>query len=117
MRGTGILGKGHNQRVQKGDFVAHGEMDCIRNARRQRSYRDTVFYTTLSRSMMSSGTIVHFRIPRFVIGESRSVGGNEEFVRSRGAEVAVLDDPKCKALMGEFVRSSPQVWSEDIGKV
>lgn len=117
VRGPDILGRGHNQRVQKGDPVAHGEMDCIRNAGRQRSYRDTVLYTTLSPCMMCAGTIVQFRIPRVVIGENRSFGGNEEFLRSRGVEVAILDDPKCKALMDEFIRRYPRIWNEDIGEV
>ena len=92
-------------------------MDCIRNAGRQRSYRDTVLYTTLSPCMMCAGTIVQFRIPRVVIGENRSFGGNEEFLRSRGVEVAILDDPKCKALMDEFIRRYPRIWNEDIGEV
>jgi cytosine deaminase len=115
VRAGAVIGAGHNQRVQKSDPIAHGEMDCIRNAGRQRTYRDTVLYTTLSPCMMCAGTIVQFGIPRVVIGENRSFGGNEEFLRSRGVTVGVLDDPACKALMDEFVRRYPQVWNEDIG--
>ncbi len=117
VRGQNVIAKGHNQRVQKGDPIAHGEMDCIRKAGRQRSYRDTVLYTSLSPCMMCAGTIVQFRIPRVVIGENVSFGGNEEFLRSRGVEVTVLDDPRCKGLMDEFIRRYPQVWNEDIGEV
>jgi creatinine deaminase len=117
VRSGAIIGAGHNQRVQKGDAIAHGEMDCLRNAGRQRSYRDTVIYTTLSPCMMCSGTIVQFGIPRVVIGENRTFGGNEEFLRSRGVEVVILDDPECKALMDEFIRRYPEVWKEDIGEV
>jgi creatinine deaminase len=117
VRSGAIIGAGHNQRVQKGDAIAHGEMDCLRNAGRQRSYRDTVIYTTLSPCMMCSGTIVQFGIPRVVIGENRTFGGNEEFLRSRGVEVVTLDDPECKALMDEFIRRYPEVWKEDIGEV
>src|SRR6185369_13877070 len=108
VRGGAIIGAGHNQRVQKGDAIAHGEMDCLRNAGRQRSYRDTVIYTTLSPCMMCSGTIVQFGIPRVVVGENRTFGGNEDFLRSRGVEVVVLDDPDCKALMDEFIRRYPE---------
>jgi cytosine deaminase len=117
VRKGAVIGAGHNQRVQKGDAIAHGEMDCIRNAGRQRSYRDTVIYTTLSPCMMCSGTIVQFGIPRVVIGENRTFGGNEEFLRGRGVEVVLLDDPACKALMDEFISTYPEVWKEDIGEV
>jgi cytosine deaminase len=116
VRGERVLGKGFNQRVQKGDAIAHGEMDCIRNAGRLSTYRDTVLYTTLSPCMMCSGTIVQFRIPRVVIGENKTFGGNEDFLRSRGIEVVILDDPGCKALMDEFIRLYPKVWAEDIGE-
>lgn len=112
-----LIGEGHNQRVQQGDAIAHGEMDCIRNAGRQRTYRDTTIYTTLSPCMMCSGTIVQFRIPRVVIGENRNFGGNEEFLRSNGVEVVILDDERCTALMARFIRERPEVWNEDIGEV
>lgn len=116
VRGRDVLGQGHNQRVQMGDPIAHGEMDCIRNAGRRRSYRDTVLYTTLSPCLMCSGAIVLFRIPRVVVGENRTFGGNEEFLRSHGVVVDVMDDSRCKALMDEFVKRYPRVWDEDIGK-
>ncbi|RYD89579.1 MAG: nucleoside deaminase, partial [Sphingomonadales bacterium] len=51
-RGGEILGEGHNQRVQKGDPIAHGEMDALRNAGRQPGYAGTTLYTTLSPCMM-----------------------------------------------------------------
>jgi len=111
-----LIGEGHNQRVQEGDPIAHGEMDCLRKAGRQRSYRDTTIYTTLSPCMMCSGTIVQFRIPRVVIGENSNFGGNEEFLRSSGVEVVILDDEKCKALMARFIAERPDVWNEDIGE-
>jgi len=65
-----IIGRGHNQRFQKGSAILHGEMDCLMNAGRQVSYRDTVIYSTLSPFMMCSGTIVQFKIPRVVVGEA-----------------------------------------------
>jgi cytosine/creatinine deaminase len=111
-----LIGEGHNQRVQQGDPIAHGEMDCIRKAGRQRTYRDTTIYTTLSPCMMCSGTIVQFRIPRVVIGENRNFGGNEEFLRSNGVDVVILDDAKCTALMARFIAERPDVWNEDIGE-
>lgn len=116
-RGGKLIGRGHNQRVQRGDAIAHGEMDCIRNAGRQRSYRDTTLYTTLSPCMMCCGTIVQFGIPRVVIGENVTFGGNEDFLRSRSVEVVVRNDPRCIALMRAFIEKNPQVWNEDIGVV
>jgi cytosine/creatinine deaminase len=115
VRGENVIASGHNRRVQSGDPIAHGEMDCIRRAGRQKSYKDTVLYTTLSPCLMCAGTIAQFGIPRVVIGENRTFGGNEAFLRDRGIEVAVLDDPRCKALMDEFIRRFPKVWNEDIG--
>ncbi|MGF1621550.1 MAG: nucleoside deaminase, partial [Rhodomicrobiaceae bacterium] len=114
--GDTLLGEGHNQRVQQGDPIAHGEMDCIRRAGRQRTYRDTTIYTTLSPCMMCAGTIVQFRIPRVVIGENVNFGGNEAFLAENGVEVVVLDDPECKALMARLIAEKPELWNEDIGE-
>lgn len=114
VRGGEIIGRGHNLRVQEDDPIAHGEMACLRNAGRQRTYRDTTLYTTLSPCMMCSGTIVQFGIPRMVIGENRNFGGNEDFLRQRGVEVEILDDPRCVALMERLIRERPALWNEDI---
>jgi len=115
-RGTQLVAAGHNRRVQHGDPIAHGEMDCLRAAGRLKTYRDLTLYTTLTPCMMCSGTIVQFRIPRVIVGENRSFGGNEEFLRGHGVDVIVLDDPRCRALMGRFQREHPAVWAEDIGE-
>jgi len=111
-----IVGRGHNKRVQEGDAIAHGEMDCLRQAGRRRSYRNTTLFTTLSPCMMCSGTIVQFRIPRVVIGENQTFGGNEDFLRSRGVEVVVLNDLRCIGLMKRFQDEYPEIWAEDIGE-
>ncbi|MBY0324933.1 MAG: nucleoside deaminase [Reyranella sp.] len=114
--GGRIVGRGHNKRVQEGDAIAHGEMDCLRQAGRRRSYRGTTLYTTLSPCMMCAGTIVQFKIPRVVIGENQTFGGNEEFLRSRGVEVIVLNDLRCVELMKSFQTEHPDTWAEDIGE-
>ena len=85
-RGGEVVSQGRNQRVQGGDPIAHGEMDALRKAGRQKTYRDTVLYTSLSPCMMCSGTIVQFGIPRVVIGDTQNFGGNEDFLRERGVE-------------------------------
>jgi cytosine/creatinine deaminase len=112
----GMIAVGHNRRVQHGDPIAHGEMDCLRTAGRQKSYRGMTLYTTLSPCMMCTGTILQFKIGRVVIGENRTFGGNEELLRSRGVEVEVLDDPRCVALMQRFQRDHPDIWAEDIAE-
>jgi creatinine deaminase len=116
VRGGAVIGRGHNQRVQKGDPILHGEMDALRNAGRQRSYADTVLYTTLSPCMMCAGTIVQFKIPRVVVGEEQTFAGNAAFLRRRGVEVVLLDDTKCVELMRAFIRLRPQDWNEDIAE-
>ena len=114
--GDKLLASGHNRRVQLGDPIAHGEMDCLRNAGRQKSYRDLTLFTTLSPCMMCAGTIVQFKIPRVIVGENRTFGGNEDFLRDHGVAVIVLNDPRCMALMERFQAVHPDVWNEDIGE-
>lgn len=115
-RGGEIVAEGWNRRVQLGDPIAHGEMDCLRNAGRQRSYRDTILYTSLSPCMMCSGTIVQFGIPALVILENRNFGGNEDFLRRHGVAVTVVDDRRCIDLMTRFIAEKPELWNEDIGE-
>lgn len=114
--GGRMVASGHNRRVQDGDPIAHGEMSCLRSAGRQRSYRDAVLYTTLAPCAMCSGTIIQFGIPTVVVGEAETFPGELDWLRSRGVEVIVLDDDRCKALMTEFQTRYPEVWAEDIGE-
>jgi creatinine deaminase len=109
-----LLASGHNRRVQDGNPIAHGEMNCLQNAGRRRRYDDTVLYTTLSPCMMCAGTIVQFGIKRVVVGENVNFGGNEEFLRERGVELVVADDPACTRLMKQFIDEKPELWAEDI---
>jgi len=112
-----ILGRGHNRRVQRGSAVLHGEMDALENAGRQtaRVYRESVLYTTLSPCAMCSGAILLYGIPTVVIGENRTFLGEEEWLRSRGVSLTVLQDSVCIRLMTEFIGARPQLWHEDIG--
>jgi creatinine deaminase len=113
-RGTALVASGHNQRVQHGDPIAHGEMDCLRRAGRQTTYRDATLYTSLSPCMMCAGTIVQFKIPRLVINDTRNFGGNEEFLRGRGVEVLDLAHAPSIAMMARFIADNPALWNEDI---
>jgi cytosine/creatinine deaminase len=113
--GATVLGKGHNERVQHGDPVAHGEISALRDAGRRPNYLSTTLYTTLSPCQMCTGAILLFQIPRVVVGEARTFEGDLGFLRARGVEVVLLDDPACVGVMEEFQARFPQVWSEDIG--
>jgi len=113
--GGQLIAAGHNERVQQGDPVAHGEIACLRNAGRRPSYTDTTLYTTLSPCQMCSGAILLFQIPRVVVGEAETYAGDLAFLADRGVQIVLLDDPDCKAVMREFQQRYPRVWSEDIG--
>ena len=113
--GGEVIAAGHNERVQRGDPVAHGEISCLRNAGRRPSYSGTTLYTTLSPCPMCTGAILLFQIPRLVVGEAETFVGDLDFLAAKGVDVLLLDDPDCKAAMREFQERYPQVWSEDIG--
>jgi cytosine deaminase len=113
--GGQVIAAGHNERVQRGDPVAHGEISALRNAGRRPHYAGTTLYTTLSPCQMCTGAILLFQIPRVVVGEARTFPGDLGFLRERGVEVVLLDDPACMAAMQEFQARFPKVWSEDIG--
>jgi cytosine/creatinine deaminase len=110
-----LVAAGHNERVQRGDPVAHGEIACLRNAGRRPSYADTTLYTTLSPCQMCTGAILLFQIPRVVVGEAETFEGDLGFLADRGVEIVLLDDQGCVAAMQEFQQRYPDVWSEDIG--
>lgn len=109
-----IIAVGHNRRVQNGDPIAHGEMDCLRKAGRRADYSGVTLYTTLSPCMMCAGTIVQFGIKSVVIGEARNFPGNIDFLRQHGVDVVVLDNTECYELMARFIRERPELWYEDI---
>ncbi len=114
-----IVGRGHNQRVQKGSPILHGEMDALENGGRLKpaAYRRSTMYTTLSPCQMCTGAILLYEIPRVVIGENRTFLGAEDLLRANGVDVVVLDDPRCVRMMGEFIASNPGLWNEDIGEL
>ena len=112
-----VLAVGHNQRVQQGNPILHGEMDCLFNAGRVGSYRDCVLYSTLMPCYMCAGTAVQFRIPKVVVGESVTFGGAPDFMRSHGIEVVDLADAECISLMQRFIAEQPKLWNEDIGEL
>lgn len=113
-----IVGRGHNRRIQRGSAILHAEMDCLENAGRLKAsdYRRSVLYSTLSPCDMCSGTALLYDIPRIVVGENRTFQGPEEYVRSRGVIVEIVDDQQCIGLMQQFIAANPALWNEDIGE-
>jgi cytosine deaminase len=113
-----VVGRGHNRRVQNGSAILHAEMDCLESAGRLRpaDYRRSVLYSTLSPCDMCSGTALLYRVPRVVIGENRTFQGPEDYVRSRGVLLEIVDDAECFQLMREFIALHPELWNEDIGE-
>ena len=113
-----VVGRGHNRRVQRGSAILHAEMDCLENAGRlsPADYRRSVLYSTLSPCDMCSGTALLYRIPKIVIGENRTFRGPEDYVRSRGVSLEIVDDDECYAMMQEFIHRHPELWNEDIGE-
>src|SRR5688500_1538536 len=122
VRGGQVVAAGHNRRVQNNDPMAHGEIDCLTRAGRQRTYKDTVLYSTLMPCFLCSGAVVQFGIPQVIVGESVNFPGGEgkggrspDFMRMHGVEVIDLNDPECIEMMSQFIRSNPVLWNEDIG--
>ena len=113
-----IVGRGHNQRMQKGSAVLHAEMDCLENAGRltAKDYRRSVLFSTLSPCDMCSGAVLLYGIPKVIVGENKTFQGPEQYVRDRGVDVTVLNDPECIEMMEKFIRENPTLWNEDIGE-
>jgi len=113
-----IVGRGHNRRVQRGSAILHAEMDCFENAGRLKAadYKKATLYSTLSPCDMCSGTSLLYKIPKIVIGENKTFQGPEDYLRSHGVELVILNNPECIKLMEDFITAKPKLWNEDIGE-
>ena len=111
-----VLARGHNKRVQEQNPILHGEMDCLNNAGRIGSFKNTVIYSTLMPCYMCAGTIVQFKIPKVIVGESKTFSGAREFMESHGVEVIDLENHECIEMMRTFISENPELWNEDIGE-
>ncbi|MEX2112279.1 MAG: nucleoside deaminase [Pirellulales bacterium] len=114
---SAIVGRGHNRRVQRDSAILHAEMDCLENAGRLTSndYARATLYSTLSPCDMCSGAALLYRIGRIVIGENQTFQGPEDYLRTRGVELVIADDPRCVELMRSFIAQRKELWNEDIG--
>jgi cytosine/creatinine deaminase len=104
VRNGQIIGRGHNRRVQRGDPMAHAEIECLTNAGRKRAYS------------LCSGAAVQFGVPKVIVGESVNFPGAPKFMKSMGIEVIDLHDAECTDMMAQFIKDHPELWNEDIGK-
>jgi creatinine deaminase len=111
-----LVAVGHNKRVQENDPVTHAEIDCLRQAGRIGSFRNTVLYSTLMPCYLCAGAVVQFGIKKVLVGESRTFAGASEFMRSHGVEVIDLDLAECVEMMRTFIAEHPALWNEDIGR-
>lgn len=113
-----IIGRGHNQRVQKGSVIHHAEMNCLENAGRLKAavYQRCTIYSTLSPCPMCSGAILLYGIPRVVVGENTTFKGPEDYLRAQGVAIEVLQETECVRMMRDFMARNPALWSEDIGE-
>jgi len=110
-----VVGRGHNQRVQKANPILHAEIDCLQNAGRIKTYKGTVLYSTLMPCYLCAGAVVQFGIKKVFAGENETFCGAESFMLKHGVNVVNLDLEECKKLMREFINKNPKVWQEDIG--
>ncbi|MEJ2112894.1 MAG: nucleoside deaminase [Flavobacteriaceae bacterium] len=113
-----IIGRGHNRRVQNRSVILHGEMDALENAGRLKAsiYKECTLYTTLSPCSMCSGAILLYGIPKVIIGENKTFLGEEEYLKSKGVHIKVVDNSECVELMTKFIHEKPELWNEDIGE-
>ena len=123
VRDNRIIARGHNRRVQRGDPMAHAEIDCLTHAGRQKTYADTTLYSTLMPCFLCSGAAVQFGVPKVVVGESVNFPGGQgpggtspQFMRSHGIQLTDLRDAECIEMMRRFIAEHPQLWNEDIGR-
>ncbi|BBZ40195.1 tRNA-specific adenosine deaminase [Mycobacterium conspicuum] len=111
-----LLGRGRNRRVQQGDPSLHAEVDAFRAAGRQRDYRSTIMVTTLTPCWYCSGLVRQFNIGAVVIGEAETLRGGHEWLAEHGVAITLLDDPRCTAMMSDFIAENRALWYEDIGE-
>jgi len=109
-----IIGRGHDRRIQRGDPLAHAELDCLTNAGRQKCYTDTTLYTTLMPGLSATGAILQLGIPRLCVADAVNSNGGEckaakgsQLLRDCGVEVVDLRDQESIDIMATFTKQHP----------
>lgn len=117
IRSGKIIGVGHNKRVQENNPMIHAEIDCLMNAGRIGTYKDTILYSTLMPCYLCAGAVVQFNIPKVIVGESKTFHGAVDFMRSHNVEIIDMNNEECIQMMEEFIANHPELWFEDIGEL
>ena len=60
------------------------------------------------------GPALLYKIPKIVIGENRTFLGAEDWLRSQGVQLDVVQDGECIEMMRKFIAERPELWNEDI---
>jgi cytosine/creatinine deaminase len=116
VRGDQIIGRGHDRRVQRGDPISHAEIDCLTNAGRQATYKDTVLYCTRMPGMLGGGAIAQLGIPRVIVGDSASFKGAAHLLFRQGVKFVDLGDAACAAMAAEYIKLHPDLWNDGNAK-
>jgi len=116
VRGGEIIGRGHNRRVQRDNPMIHAEIDCLMEAGRIGTYRDTVLYSTLMPCFLCAGAAVQFGIKKVIAAESRNFQGARIFMEEHGIEVIDLDDKEWAEFFKKWCDEHAALWNEDIGE-
>ena len=112
-----VIGRGHNKRVQENNPIIHAEIDCLINAGRIGSYKNTILYSTLMPCYLCAGAVVQFGIKKVVVGEAKTFSGAADFMKSHDVDVIILNDAECISMMEKFIQDKPELWNEDIGEL
>lgn len=107
-----VVARGRNRQLQRGDYFAHAETEALRAYLDENHTppKDATLVATEAPCPMCSGAAFITGIRRFVIGESTHYSGSLDWLRREGAEVFVVNDPACIAVVSEFRERSPHLW-------
>ncbi len=112
-----IVGRGHNTPISSLDPTAHGEINALRDAARNRgNYRlpDCLAFVTLEPCPMCSGALVNSRIKRVYFGAGDPGGGGlvslygigtDDRLNHRIEVVGGVLEDECQRLIRDFFSS------------
>ena len=118
--GGEIVARGHNRRVKAEVPCSRTPAGLPRTGGRLSAADLPVCHAGLRRAVppcdMCSGAALLYGIRHVIIGENRTFQGPEDYLRSRGVRLEILDDAECIAMMRDFIAKNPALWDEDIGR-
>ncbi len=109
--GNKLIATGRNRRVQDGDPIMHGEINCLYNAREKvYEHSDLTLYTTLMPCYMCAGAVLQFGITKVIVAEGRTANEGLEMMLRHGVEVIDLDISEPRELLTEFIEAPGSKW-------